>query len=227
MYKIVSVALFILCAAFAAKAQESLSKKIIGRFELVAGPSFSRNNGYLPEYGSKIGYSFGLGYYQAISKSFSINLRSLYEVKGSAAKYSYYRSDASNDGIDIDEKYTTKFKFLTFYVLPTLQLGRNKNIHVSAGGYYSFLHKLSVTRHSTRGDNGAFISEDEHTDKNYFAPQYDGGVSFQIGYSFKVSDKTQLMLQAFTNRGLVDLHNNAIGSQRNNTFGMQLSLRMR
>jgi hypothetical protein len=226
MYKLVSLASFILCIIFAANAQESPSKTILSRFEFVAGPSFSRNTGYLPDYDSKAGYSFGLGYHQTLSKSFSVNLRSLYEAKGSAATYNYSLSDG-NGITDIDEKYTTKFKFLTFYVLPTLYLGRKKNIHVSAGGYYSFLHKLSVTRHSTRADNGAFISEYENTDKNYFAPQYDGGVSFQIGYSFKVSDKTQLMLQAFSNRGVVDLHNNGIGSQRNNTFGMLLSWRMR
>src|SRR5688500_12593839 len=105
MYKIVSVALFILCVAFAANAQESQSKKIISKFELVAGPSFSRNTGYLSDYDSKAGYSFGLGYHQTLSKFFSVNLRSLYEAKGSAAQYSYTLLDG-NGITDIDEKYT-------------------------------------------------------------------------------------------------------------------------
>ena len=57
----------------------------------------------------------------------------------------------------------------------------------------------------------------------HFDPTFDAGVSFLIGYSFKVSDKSQLMLQAFSNRGVVDLHNYSIGSQRNNTFGLLVS----
>ncbi len=153
-------------------------------------------------------------------------MRSLYEMKGSVATYSYALLDV-NSFVQIDAKYTTEFKYLTFYVLPTLQLGRNKNIHISAGGYYSFLQKLSVNSYLTNRDTGEFISEYTNTDRNYFSPNYDAGVSFQIGYSLKVSDKSQLMLQAFSNRGLIDLHNGWIGSQRNNTFGLMLSLRRR
>jgi hypothetical protein len=131
-----------------------------------------------------------------------------------------------NGSVEMDEAYTTDFKYLTFYVLPTVQLGRNKNIHVGAGGYYSFLHRLSVTSYRTNSDTGEFISESTSTDEGYFSPNYDAGVSFQIGYSFKVGDKCRLMLQAFSNRGLVDLHNYWIGSHRNNNFGMLLSFKM-
>lgn len=226
MLKGIALASFILHFVVAAYAQEPSSNKILNRFELVVGPSFSKNTGYLPNYDSKAGYSVGVGYYQKLSKSFSLNFRSLYESKGSAATYSYGLTDV-NGTVETDDKYTTKFKYLTFYVLPTLQLGRNKNIHISAGGYYSFLQKLSVNSYRTRTDTGEFISEDTNTDKDYFSPDYDAGVSFQIGYSFKVSDKSRLMLQAFSNRGLIDLTNPSIGSQRNNTFGLLLSFGMR
>lgn len=226
MSKVIALISLILCFVIAANAQESSSNKILSRFELVAGPSFSKNSGHLSDYGSKAGYSFGVGYYQKISNSFSLNFRSLYEMKGSTATYSYGLTD-TNGTVEMTDKYTTQFKYLTFYALPTLQLGRNKNIYISAGGYYSFLQKLSVNTYSTNRNTGEFISENMTTDKNYFSPKYDAGVSFQIGYSFKVSDKNQLMLQAFSNRGLVDLYNPAMGSQRNNNFGLMFSLRMR
>jgi len=225
MVKVIALIPLILCFVVAVNAQESASGKILNRFELVAGPSFSKNSGYLSDYDSKAGYSFGVGYYQHISKAFSINLRSLYEQKGSSAYY--YGLTDNNGPVEMTDKYTTKFNYLTFYALPTLQLGRSKNIYLSAGGYYSFLQKLSLNRYSTNTDTGEFISEYTNTNKNFFDPSFDAGVSFLIGYSFKISDKSQLMLQAFSNRGLVDLYNPAIGSQRNNTFGLMLSLRIR
>lgn len=226
MSKAILLLLTVLSFASAVNAQESSSNNILHRFELVAGPSFSKNSGYLSDYDSKAGYSFGIGYYQPLSKSFSINLRSLYEQKGSVATYSYGLTD-TNGTVEMTDQYTTKFNYLTFYALPTVELGRNKNIYVSAGGYYSFLQKLSVNTYSTNRDTGEFISENTTTNKNYFDPSFDAGVSFLIGYSFKVGDKNQLMLQAFANRGLVDLYNGAMGSQRNNTFGLMLSLRFR
>lgn len=226
MYRIIALASSILCFISGTSAQDFSSNSILNRFELVAGPSFSKNTGYLGDYDSKAGYSIGIGYYQKLSKSFSVNLRSLYEMKGSSATYSYGLA-TNNGSVDIDDQYTTKFKYLTLYVLPTLQLGRNNQIHISAGAYYSFLQKLFVSYYRTDTGTGAFVSESTYTEKNYFDPKYDAGVSFQVGYSFALNDKIQLMLQAYSNRGLVDLYNPTAGSQRNNTFGLMLSIRPR
>lgn len=216
----------LLFLVIAAEAQQPSSNKIINRFELVGGPSFSDNTGYLGEYDSKAGGSFGVGYYQKIYRSFSLNVRTLHELKGSVANYPVGVSDQAGT-VEVNDKFTTKFSYLTFYLMPTLQLGRNKNIYVGAGGYYSFLHRLSVNRYRTNSETGEFIEETTTNDKNYFDPNYDFGVTFQLGYSFKISNKCQMMLQAFSNRGLADLYNSSFGSQRNNTYGVLLSLRMR
>lgn len=224
MRQVIALSAFILCCVVEVNAQDLPSNKIANGFEVVASPSFSKNSGYLGSYDSKVGYSVGVGYSQKIFKSFSINLRTLFEMKGSEASYSYGLWDTTSS-LEIDAKYTTKFKYLTIYALPTLQVGKNKNIHISAGGYYAFLQKLSVNSYLTNSKTGEFISEYTSIDKNYFSPTYDAGVSFQIGYSFKVSTKNKLMLQAFSNSGFVDLHNGWIGSQRNNTFGLILSLK--
>ena len=226
MFKVILLSSAMFYFVGAANAQKFPSENIISRFELVAGPSFSRNTGYLEHYDSKTGYSFGVGYYQHFNKFFSVNLRALYEMKASAATYNYSVVDA-NGTIDINDRYTTKLKYLSFYLLPTLSLGRNKNIHISAGGYYSFLRNLNVNSYRTDAGTGEFISEYNNADKNYFRPDYDAGVSLQIGYSFNISEKSQLMLQAYSNRGLIDLSNPWIGSQRNNTFGLTLSFRTR
>jgi hypothetical protein len=225
MLKNLMLILFLVCFIAESRAQES-SKTFLNRFELVGSPSLSKNTGYLNQYDSKAGYSFGVGYYQQVYKSFFVNIRSLYEMKGSAASYRYSIA-SNNSSLELNDKYTTRFKYFTFYVMPTLQLGRSKNITVGAGAYYSLLHKLSVNRYTTQSDNGSFVSEYTATNKDYFDPQHDAGLSFQVGYSFHVSDKTQLMLQAFSNRGVVDLHTGNFGSQRNNTYGMLLSLRLR
>ena len=226
MYKL-TVSLLSLFLVVAANAQES-GNKIISRFEFVAGPSFSNNTGYLNNYDSKTGYSFGVGYYQKLYKSFSLNVRALHEMKGSVANYPYGAADETGVITEINDKYTTEFNYLTLYLFPTLQLGKNKNLYLGAGGYYSFLRRLSVSTFRTNKETGEFISESTTTDPHYFDPTFDAGVAFQAGYSFNVSSKIQLMLQAFINRGLVDLHNDyPMGSQRNNTFGILLSARIR
>lgn len=224
MTKFIVLTLLILCFSFIINAQESSSKNILNRFELVLGSSLSNNSGYLNEYDSKVGYSIGLGYYQKLSNSFSFNLRSFYETKGSAATYNYTLSDGI-DNYELTDTYTTQFKYLTFNLLPTLQLGRNKNIYLSAGGYYSFLLGLSVNTYTTNRETNEFFSEHTNTDKNYFDPTFDAGVNMLVGYSFKISDKSQLMFQVFCNRGLVDLYNPKFGSQRNNAFGLMSSFR--
>ena len=224
MTRFIVLTLLILCFSFIIDAQESSSRKILNRFEFVLGSSLSNNSGYLNEYDSKVGYSIGLGYYQKLSNSVSLNLRSFYETKGSAADYNYTLSDGKNN-YELTDIYTTQFKYLTFNLLPTLQLGRNKNIYLSAGGYYSFLLGLSVKTYTTnRGTNG-FFSENTNTDKNYFDRTFDAGVNMLVGYSFKISEKSQLMFQVFCNRGLVDLDNPKFGSQRNNAFGLMSSFR--
>lgn len=212
--------------AFNGNAQEKKSEKLFSRFEFIGGGSFSKNSGYLSDYGSMLGYSLGIGYYQRISNSFTINFRSLYETKGSTATYNYALSDGSEVN-GLTDKYTTKFNYLSFYLLPTFDFGKNKSFHLSAGGYYSFVHKLSINTYTTNRTTGAFVSENTNTDNNYFNPKYDAGLSFQAGYSFKVNEKNQLMIQAFANRGLVDLYNPQMGSQRNNTFGINLAFRRR
>jgi hypothetical protein len=195
---------------------------------LVASSSFSKNSGYLSDYDSKAGYSLGVGYIQPITKSFSVNMRTLFESRGSSATYQYGQVDMNNTTTELTDRYTVQFKYLSLYVLPTIQLGQKKNIFVSAGGYYSLLNKLSVNTQKSRTTDGVLISENTNTDKNYFSPgKFDAGVSFSLGYSFKITERTQLLFQAFSNRGLVDLYNPAMGSQRNNTFGLMVSLRGR
>jgi hypothetical protein len=226
MFNGITLASFILLFVVAASAQESPSNKILNRFELVAGPSVSKNKGYLPDHDSRTGYSVGVGYYQKLSKSFYLNFRTLYESKGTAATYRASVANMDGSSVNIQDKYTSEFKYLTFYLLPTLKLAPKKNIHIGAGGYYSFLRRLSVTSHRTNHDTGELIWYNTRTDESFFTPNYDAGVTFQIGYSFKVNDKCRLMLQAFSNRGLVDLHSNWIGSHRNNNFGLLLSFKM-
>ena len=226
MHKVIVLFLSMFCFASAANAQEVPSNSILHKFEVVAGPSFSKNSGYLSKYDSKAGYLLGIGYYQELHKSLSVNVRALYEMKGSAATYNYGHVGAGGT-VDINDRYDTKLKYLSFYVLSNVKPGRHKNIHIGAGGYYSLLQRLSVNSYQTRAGTGEFISENIYTDNKYFHPDHDAGLSFQIGYSFNVSDMSQLMLQAFSNRGLVDLYNPSIGSQRNNTFGLLVSFRMR
>lgn len=205
--------------------QAVLPSKVLKKFELIVGPSFSKNTGYLSNYELMTGYSIGIGYDQPFSKSFSINMRALLERKGSIATHSYGLT-SGNTNTDVTDTYTTKFNYLSLYAIPTFHAWNN-NITLGVGGYYSLLQKLSVNVYSEDSNTGEFISEYSETRKDYFSPSYDAGITFQLGYSFNVSEKNRLILQAFTNLGLVDLYNPTIGSQRNKTFGLLVSFRVR
>lgn len=75
MYRIIALASSIFCFVSGISAQDFSSNRIQNRFELVAGPSISKNTGYLSDYDSKAGYSIGIGYYQKFSTSFSVPVR--------------------------------------------------------------------------------------------------------------------------------------------------------
>jgi hypothetical protein len=228
MRKTIALTSFLFCIALVAHAQQPSWRTALGKFELVAGPSFSQNTGYLgnDNYQSLNGGAIGLGYYIPVGKSFSINLRGLYERKGSVAIMRYGLGDQNGITTNINAEVTSRFTYLTGYVIPTFHFGQKKNIHIGAGGYYSYLYSLHVNFYNTRMDNGEFISESNYDQKSYYQPDYDAGVTFQLGYSFTLFDQVKLTTQAFSNRGLKDLYNGSIGSQRNNTFGLLVSLRL-
>jgi hypothetical protein len=227
MRKTITLASLLVCITLAANAQDPLWRNVLRKFELVGGPSFSRNTGYLgnDNYKSVTGGAIGIGYYIPAGKSFSLNLRGLYERKGSVAISRYGLNDG-NGTTNIHAEVTSKFVYLTGYLVPTFHFGKNKNIHIGAGGYYSYLYSLHVSFYNTNLDNGDFISESNYDQKSYYQPDYDAGVTFQLGYSFNLFDQIKLTTQAFSNRGVKDIHNGSIGSQRNNTFGVLVSARL-
>lgn len=220
------VLLVLICSSIAVKAQEEKTEyDDMRRFELVLGPSFSMNTGYLRDYKSKYGYELGIGYYLPVAKSFMINARLLYEQKGSTAVYKYTLYDVNKSVTPTREEITSRFNYFTLYVIPTFQLGPKKNILIGAGAYYSYLRKLNVRTDRTRSDNGDFISRSSFDQREFFDPTYDAGVTFQVGYKFNVNSKLRMSIQAFSNRGVKDLYSGSIGSQRNNTFGILLGFR--
>jgi hypothetical protein len=224
MHKSVLVSWLLLAFAFIANAQDE--NKILKRFELVVGPSQSRNTGsniYEPKYG----YSLGIGYDQPLHKIFSLNLRVLYEQKGSTSKLRSIVTEADGSITPLTDKYTTKLNYITFYLIPTFHLGPNKNIHIGIGPYYSFLQSLSLNIHRTRTYDGLFISVRTEHPKNYFNSNHDAGGTFQIGYSFNVGDNLGLTVQGFYNSGGVGLYNLNFGEQRNNDWGVLVIAKIR
>jgi hypothetical protein len=173
----------------------------------------------------KNGYSFGLGIYHAYSKSFEVNMRALWELKGSrTSQYTYLKSTSNGITTITDETRTmnTNFNYFTFSALPTFLIGANKHFIIGAGAYYSILKKADVL--ITHMDHlSQSIKIENYRDLQNFSPKYDIGISFFIGYSIPFGGRLKVSGQVFYNLGIVDQYDPWNENQRNNNIGFMLA----
>jgi len=223
---LIALSLFTTVTLFGQDPSPVKKGKVITHYELVFGAGALMNNGYYSQYMTpKYGYSYGFGVGHSFSKSFELNARGLWELKGSKVKVN--SNGYSSDTGPIDETYylDTDFKYFTASLLPTFKLLRNKNLSIGAGGYYSWLRKASVN--STHVDNIAGTSSSYTiTDMGNFQKQYDAGFILFAGYSIPISEKSACQLQLTYNSGLVDITDVWNGSQRNKSLMLMVSFNL-
>src|SRR6185312_8408248 len=64
--------------------QKFQRRKIISKYEIVVGGGLVGNSGAFRDYSKpKFGYSIGVGAYHTFTKSFDLNVRATYDLKGS------------------------------------------------------------------------------------------------------------------------------------------------
>lgn len=209
-----------------ADATNHMPLKFINKIEVFAGPSlnFNYGNKFIENYEdesvenmrkTKVGYVFGVGAYHPLKDWLDLNLRIIYEQKGT-------NSQMNTHDLKIDTNY--KYQYLTLTISPMIFIGKSKKFALSVGGYYGIIlsAKGSVDVLDTQNQATFFsnfygrqireLRTDGSTSSITFAPglkSFEGnefGLVFSFGYSIKINSTNQLMIQLQDNLGLTSIN---------------------
>jgi hypothetical protein len=186
------------------------SKRFIDKIEIFAGPNLSFNYGnmFIENYNDdnvtnkrllKSGYAFGLGVYHPIKDRLYVNMRFLYEEKGT-------NSEMITPGLQINSKYI--YKYLSASIAPRVLFGKNKKLALSFGIYFSRIQsaKGDITVLDRQNDQ-TFISSFYGRQVRELRP--DGStasISIGFGYSLNISQKSSATIYIADNLGLLNIN---------------------
>ncbi len=224
--------IIIFFGAYALKAQSPQDlkqpepKRFIDKIEIFAGPNLSFNYGnmFIENYKDdnvtnkrllKLGHAFGLGVYHPIQDRLDINLRFLYEEKGT-------NSEMVTPGLQINSDYL--YKYLSASMAPRILFGKRKKLELSFGLYYSRIQSVKgdITVLDRQNDQ-TFISSfygrqvrelrpDGSTASISYLPglqsfeEYDFGITIGFGYSLNLSQKSSVTIYLTDNLGLLNIN---------------------
>lgn len=146
MYKNIFFFLLAVIPSFATAQLNLKQKKLISAVEIFAGPnaSFNYGNKFIENYEDenvtnkrllKIGYAAGIGIYHSVSTRIDLNVRLQYETKGTKNELNVPSLLDNTSRYIISSKYT--YKYYTASFIPSINIGKRKNLTVGIGGYYS------------------------------------------------------------------------------------------
>lgn len=200
-------------------------RKLFSAYEVVLGGGLLKNAGFQMQYFKpKFGYSIGVGAYHAFTKSFELNVRLTYDLKGSSAEENsswppLYFGDSQLLGYTME----SEFHYVTMAALPTFCIGKRKNVVLGGGFFYSVLRDVNIIEYKTLS-NGYFRTQ-TRSSKN---AKWDGGTDMGIcvfaGYKFKVIKKITGTVQLFYNRSVRDIDEPMIGWQQHRSLMLMFSV---
>ncbi len=202
---------------------ESFGKKLITKFELVAGAGILNNSetreGCML---LKYGYSIGAGASHSFNESIEFGIRALWELKGSKVKREITQITPDSTKSVYTQYFDTNLNYFTALPYLTFKMGRKKNAIAGLGGYYSLLRRASVTE--IRTDQLTDITTTyRHRDIDNFQQKWDAGISVFIGYTIPVTHKSNCVVQLMYNKGLFYVRDSWNGNHRNNALLLVLS----
>jgi hypothetical protein len=225
-------------------------KRFIDRIEVFAGPNLSFNYGnifienYRGEYADnnyvvnkrllKPGYQFGVGVYHPLANRIDLNVRVLFERKGTKNELNNPLNPVNDDTRQIS-KDDYNYSYFTANASPNFYLGHKRKWSTSFGIYYSRIKNLSgssksyntrdyqVNKGSFEGRYFYHLREDGGMDGFSWNPfltsieTYDYGAILSVSYEVFVGESHSMIIQLQDNFGLKNINkNNPYGYKEKN-----------
>lgn len=205
-------------------------KRVIDKWELLAGPSMSFTNGkdmiggmnprITTDYSPKAGYFAGVGVIHSFGK-IELRARVLWEQRGSVQKIFDYEPN----GLFLISS-ETKYNYFTVGFTPTIFMGRNQKFFVFLGASYSKLSSAESVQTLTLNDQL----------KSVYRIQYSAGqagikgdmVDAIGGIGYKIYSKNKKEISAFIQNDydMMDAVNENGTVMRNNTLRIGVHLKI-
>jgi hypothetical protein len=202
------------------------ARRFIDRFEVFVGSNLSFNNGskFVENYkddfientrNSKIGFGLGVGAYHPISNRIGMQVRLMYEAKGTDSKM-------TTPTLEINSKYD--YRFLTLSIAPQILIGENKKFVGSLGAYLSRIQSCKGDIRVVDIQSGALFNSNFEgrqirelrpngsTNSLTIVPglqsfeENEFGLIISFGYLLKISSKSELLIQLQNNFGLSSIN---------------------
>jgi hypothetical protein len=259
-----SVLLFLLLLSTGAHAQDSLqvtkhppakkpvSKKLITKLEVFAGPglAFNRGNMFVENYQDanvtnkrllKPAYVAGVGVFAPLTKRIDLNVRMQFEQKGtrSLLELPYIPNfEGSREFIYSDISY----QYLTALIAPRLYLDERKRLAISVGLYAGRIIGLetcskitntvfeTVNEGCTEGRFFLELDKDGYPRSLITSPglssstKTDYGMAFSLAYILPITQRHTISLQLFDNLGLrnIEKHKPFGYIEKNHTLNLSI-----
>jgi hypothetical protein len=170
------------------------------KIQLIIGPSLLYPIGTFNDENNPrrvmMGYSFGIGFQKLQSNKFEVMLRLLYERKG--YKTEYINIDSIGN---VSNVYNTQnLTYLSFNLLPSIFLNKEKKSKLIAGAYFSLLTQNAFEQKAFLNGQYSF-SYFVNNVKDRF-DTYDYGISFGVCQTKYISENIDIGLQLLGNFGL-------------------------
>lgn len=214
-------------------------KRLIDKVEVFVAPSLSFNHGnkFIENYKDenitntrllKPGYVLGIGGYHSLSNRLDLNIRLLYEQKGTKNELN---TPSLPDGRIISlDNYS--YNYLTIIAAPQITIDRKMNFVISAGVYYSRIKEIKGT--TKLSDTNGIVNSEGSFNGRYFydlsddgirqgfawmpnlssIEKYDIGVVVSVGYKIPLKEKHIIVVQLQDNFGIQSIN-------KNNPYGLR------
>src|SRR5258706_2334440 len=176
-------------------------RTITSKMEVFIGPSsvsIHGNEGFANFGVPKVGYAGGIGFIHNFGRIVALNARILWERKGFRQREVItYVPDPG--GAPVTGTLTSNITndYLTISILPRFAFGKYGRFNIGAGGYFGSLRKSKTTNHYFYP-----IHYNVTTNSKNEYNQYDGGLSFNLGYTFPFRRSLSFTIQFLNNYGL-------------------------
>jgi hypothetical protein len=176
--------------------------------------SFDLNkDDFFDKYEKKIGYSFGVSLEYIINEKISVITNLNFDRKIMQLENFRYREIDGNDYTATDK---LKFSYLNIPLI--LRYYVVNKAFINLGGFYN--HSLNIENDTSVNETGESTTLFQHEN---IIEKYDYGISFGLGYKFKLNEKNYLTLELRDDLGLANIAMPSTIKLKTNTIKLLLN----
>jgi hypothetical protein len=193
------------CAQAQTELDTLMPRKFIKQIQFFVGPNISNfwGNNSIQDQVINIQHCAGMGLSHPLNKSFDLQVKLLWELKGSKMDYQATFYDQNNEPLTWRFIQGTRLEYLTGSLTFNYYFSKRHKFYSGVGMSLSYLLKQETYTKQFDISSGNQISY--YNSKTYWYRDVDAGCVMVIGFNQKLGLKTFFTTQLLGNIGIVDI----------------------